>query len=214
MVHESFKPYTVRGMLIRIYPENPNPREIERVVEILRNDGVIVYPTDGVYAFGCSLLNPRAVERIKALRGKRDTDLTIVCESLSRVADYAKVDNARFKILRRNLPGAFTFILGASSRVPDKSLGKRKEIGIRIPANSIPLSIVERLDAPLVTSSVKDDDEIIEYTTDAELIHERWGAVVDAVIDAGVGRNVPTTLVDLRDVDNVEILREGGGELC
>lgn len=199
-------------MLIKIYPDNPNPKEISRVADVLRNDGVIIYPTDGVYAFGCSLHSIRAIDRIKAIRGKRDDELTIVCESLSRISDWARVDNTQFKILRRNLPGAFTFILQASGKVPEKALGRRKTIGIRIPDNNIPTSIVAELDIPMVTASVKDPDQVIEYTTDPELIWERYGKMVDMVIDGGYGHITPTTMVDLT-TDEPEILREGGGEL-
>lgn len=199
-------------MQIRIYPDNPNPKEINRVAEILRNDGVVIYPTDGVYAFGCSLGSIKAIDRIKSIRNKRDDELTIVCDSLSRISDWARVDNVQFRTLKRNLPGPFTFILQASGKVPEKALGKRKSIAVRMPANSIPVSIVAELGMPMVTASVKDPDEVIEYTTDPELIWERYGRVVDAVIDGGYGDKIPTTMVDLRE-DEPEILREGGGEL-
>ena len=199
-------------MLVKIYPDNPNNKEIMRITEILHNDGVIIYPTDGVYAFGCSLHSIKAIDRIKAIRNKRDDELTIVCESISRISDWARVDNAQFKVMKRNLPGPFTFILQASAKVPDKALGKRKTIAVRIPANTIPVAIVAELDIPMVTASVKDPDEVIEYTTDPELIWERYGRLVDAVIDGGYGDNIPTTMVDLTD-DEPGILREGGGEL-
>lgn len=199
-------------MLVKIYPENPNEKEIARVAKVLADDGVIIYPTDGVYAFGCSLHSIKAIDRIKAIRNKRDDELTIVCGSLSRIADYARVDNTQFRVLKRNLPGAFTFILQASGRVPDKALGRRKTVGVRIPANQIPVHIVEELGIPLVTASVKDPDEVIEYTTDPELIWERYGRQVDMVIDGGYGNNIPTTMVDLTS-DEPEVLREGGGEL-
>lgn len=199
-------------MLVKIYPENPNPKEIAKAVEVLRSDGVIIYPTDGVYAFGCSLHSIKAIDRIKAIRNKRDDELTIVCDDFSRVSEFARVDNTQFKILKRNLPGAFTFILKASGRVSDKALGRRKSVGVRIPANAIPVEIVRELDFPMVTASVKDPDEVIEYTTDPELIYERYGRLVDMVIDGGYGDNTPTTLVDLTD-DEPEIIREGSGEL-
>lgn len=199
-------------MIIKIYPQNPNPKDIDRVVEILRGGGVIVYPTDGVYAFGCSLASGKAVERLKALRNRRNDQLTIACESLSRVAEYTLVDNAQFRLLKRSLPGAFTFILRASSRIPDKALGKRKTVGVRISDNSIPQAIVSQLGVPLATASVKDENDESEYTTDPELIEERYGRLVDAVVDGGYGSLVPTTLVDLSDGE-AEILRQGGGEL-
>lgn len=197
---------------VKIYPQNPSEREIERVVKVLEDGGLIIYPTDGVYAFGCSLRSPKALERLAVLRGKSDKDLSIVCADISMADKFTRIDNSQFKILRRNLPGPFTFILEASGKVPDKALGGRKMVGVRIPDNSIPLAIVERLDFPMATASVKDDDEVLEYTTDPELIAERYDDVVDLVIDGGYGSNVPTTLVDLTS-DEPEILREGGGKL-
>lgn len=199
-------------MLIKIYPENPNERAVAQVVDVLRNDGVVIYPTDGVYAFGCSVHSAKAIERIKAIKGKSESSLSIMCPDLSSVAEYARVDNQVFKLLKRNLPGPFTFILNASSKVPDKVLARRKTIGVRIPDNNIPLEIMLSLGAPLITSSVKGDDEYEEYTTDPELIHEQWGGQVDLVVDGGYGSVVPTTLVDLTG-DEPEIVRQGGGEL-
>ena len=199
-------------MIVRIYPENPNGKVVEQVVRVLENDGVIVYPTDTVYAFGCSLRSPRAIERLKSIRGKCEGELAIVCADLSHIADYAKVDNPTFKILKRNLPGPFTFILKASGKVPDKCLEKRKTIGVRIPENPIPLHIVELLGNPLATTSVRDDDEVVEYTTDPELIHEKYGALVDLVVDGGYGNNEASTVVDCSG-DEPQIVREGLGEL-
>lgn len=199
-------------MFVKIYPENPNPKEIMRIADTLRNDGVIIYPTDGVYAFGCSLLSRKAIERIKSIRNKRDDELTIVCDGLSGIAQYARVDNAQFRILKSNLPGPFTFVLQASGSVPEKALGRRKTVGVRVPANTIPIAIVSELGAPMVTSSVKDSDDGAEYTTDPELIYERYGKVVDAVIDGGYGGLVPTTVVDITSGE-AEILREGAGTL-
>lgn len=199
-------------MLVRIYPDNPSAKEIDRVAEVLRNDGVIIYPTDGVYAFGCSLSSPKAIERIKTLRNKKNDELTIVCDSLSHIAECARVGNTQFKTLKRNLPGQFTFILQASNRIPDKALGKRKTLGVRIPDATIPMAIVEALGGPMVTASVKDEDEIVEYTTDPSLIHERYAKLVDMVIDGGYGNNVPSTVVDITDSEP-EIIRAGGGEL-
>ncbi len=197
---------------VKIYPQNPNEREIERVVKVLRADGVIIYPTDGVYAFGCSLQSPKAIERLAKLRDKSDKNLSIVCGDISMADKFTRIDNWQFKLLKRNTPGAFTFLLEASTKMPDKALGGRKVVGVRIPDNNIPLAIVERLGSPLVTASVKDDDEVVEYTTDPELMAERYDDVVDMVIDGGYGSLVPTTLVDLTG-DEEEVLREGAGEL-
>lgn len=197
---------------VKIYPQNPSEREIAKVVKVLENDGVIIYPTDGVYAFGALLKSTKAVEKLRSLSGRDEKLLTIVCSDISMVDKFARIDNAQFKILKRNTPGAFTFILEPSSKVPDKALSGRKTVGVRIPDNQIPLAIVEHMGFPLATASVKDDDEVVEYTTDPELIAERYMQSVDLVIDGGYGSLVPTTLVDLTG-DEPEVLREGGGEL-
>ena len=199
-------------MQVKIWPDNPNPREIARAVEVLRGDGVIVYPTDSVYAFGCSLHSPKAIERMRAIKGKNESVFTLVFDSLKGIADFARVDNPAFRVLKHNLPGPFTFLLTPSSRVPDKALAKRRSIGVRIPANAIARALVEELGCPMLTTSVKDDDEVVEYTTDPGLIDERYGRLVDLVIDGGYGDNTPTTVVDLTDGEP-EILREGLGEL-
>lgn len=199
-------------MIVRIYPQNPNEKAIARIVEILRGDGVIIYPTDGVYAFGCSLRSSRALEKIHAISGKQGDDLSIVCTDLSCIATYARVDNDTFKLLRRNLPGPFTFILNASGKVPDKFLERRRSVGVRIPDNPIPLAIVQELGHPLVTTSVKDPEGEEEYTTDPSLIYERYGTRIDAMIDGGYGQHVPSTVVDCTG-DGPQVVREGSGEL-
>jgi len=198
-------------MIVKIYPENPNEKQIARVAEALVNDGVIIYPTDSVYAFGCSLRSARALERLRQIKGKKASRLAVVFNDLSHIADFARVDNAAFKLLKRNTPGPVTFILPALSKVPDKVLGNRKTIGVRIPDNTIATALVRELGSPLVTTSVKDDDEVVEYTTDPELIDERWGHAVELVIDGGYGDNEPTTLVDLTG-DEPEVIRTGKGE--
>lgn len=199
-------------MITKIYAQNPSERELSRVVSVLEHDGVVIYPTDGVYAFGCSLRSLKALERLRRIRGKESAELAVVFESLAQVAEYCRVDNATFRTLKRNLPGPFTFVLEASSRVPDKALARRKTIGVRIPAHPVARAIVEALGVPMVTASVRDDDEVVEYTTDPELIHERYGREVELVIDGGPGDIVPTTVVDLTDGEP-EVLREGKGEL-
>ena len=199
-------------MIVKIYPQNPNETAVARVVDILRRDGVIIYPTDSVYAFGCSLQSHKAMERLRALKGKKATDMAIICRDLSNIADYARVDTPTFKLLKRNLPGPFTFVLQASKRVPDKLLGNRRTIGVRIPDNSIPVEIVRVLGHPLITTSVRDDDEVVEYTTDPELIEERYGKLVDLVVDGGYGKNEPTTVVDCSG-EEPSVIREGIGEL-
>ena len=169
-------------MLVKIYGDNPSERELKRVVEALERDGIVIYPTDSVYAFGCSLRSAKAVERLRRLRGRSEAPLTVVFHDIAQVAEYCRVDNTTFRILKRNLPGPFTFLLPASSR------------------------------CPMITASVKDDDEVVEYTTDPELIEERYGREVSLVIDGGMGDNVPTTIVDLTG-DEPEIVREGRAEL-
>lgn len=199
-------------MLVKIYGDNPSERELKRVVEALERDGIVIYPTDSVYAFGCSLRSAKAVERLRRLRGRSDAPLTVVFHDIAQVAEYCRVDNATFRILKRNLPGPFTFLLPASSRVPDKALERRRTIGIRIPAHPVARAVVEALGCPMITASVKDDDEVVEYTTDPELIEERYGRDVSLVIDGGMGDNVPTTIVDLTGGEP-EIVREGRAEL-
>lgn len=199
-------------MLTKIYEQNPSEKELRKVVDALQSDAIIIYPTDSVYAFGCSLQSSRAIERLRRMKGKEAGAFTVIFENLAQIAEYCRVDNAAFRILKRNLPGPFTFVLTALSNVPDKALEKRRTIGVRIPDNAVPRAIVSALGSPLITTSVKDDDQVVEYTTDPELIHERYGKEVAMVIDGGVGDNVPTTVVDLTG-DEPEILREGKGEL-
>lgn len=200
-------------MFVKIYPDNPNMKEIDRIVNILKDGGTIIYPTDSVYAMGCDALNVRGVEKIYKYRGveAQKAQLSIICSDLSNISEYARVNNNQFKILKKNLPGPFTFILEASNRLP-KLYKARKTVGIRIPDNRIVQLIVEQLGNPLLTASVKDDDEVIEYTTDPELIFEKYQNQVDAVIDGGYGNNEPTTVVDLTG-DEPEIIRQGIGEL-
>lgn len=199
-------------MLAKIYEQNPSEKELQRVVDALERDEIIIYPTDSVYAFGCSLRSPKAIERLRRIKGKGNGEFTVVFERIAQVAEYCRVDNAVFKILKRNLPGPFTFVLTASARIPDKALERRRTIGIRSPASPIARAVVGALGCPMITTSVKDDDEVVEYTTDPELIHERYGREVALVIDGGIGDNIPTTIVDLTD-NEPEILREGKGEL-
>lgn len=200
-------------MLIKIYPENPNPREVAKVVKVLRDGGLVVYPTDTVYAVGCDALNVRAVERICDLKGvnPQKSNLSIICYDLSNISEYAQVSNAAFKLLKRNLPGPFTFILPTSSRLP-KVYRNRKEVGIRIPDNEIIRSIVRELGNPILTMSVRDEDEVVEYTTDPELIHEKYVGVVGLVVDGGYGGVEASTVVNCVD-DVFEVVRQGKGEL-
>ena len=201
-------------MIVKIYPENPNPREIAKVVKALQDGELIVYPTDTVYAIGCDALNVRAVERICRMKGvnPQKSNLSIICSDLSNLSEYAKVNNATFKLMKKNLPGPFTFILPTSSELP-KIYKNRKEVGIRVPDNNIVRTLVAELGNPLLTMSVHDeDDELIEYSTDPELIHEKYANQVSIVIDGGMGGIEPSTVVDCTD-DEFEVVRQGKGEL-
>ncbi len=201
-------------MLVKIYPENPNPRQIELVVDTLRDGGIVIYPTDTVYGIGCDITKPRAVERIIKMKGikPKDANFSFICSDLSHISDFARVDNSTFKLLKRNLPGPFTFILPGLNRVPDYFISKRKTVGIRIPANPIPIEIVRVLGNPILTTSVKDDDEMLQYTTDPELIYEKYAELVDIVVDGGYGNNIPSTVVDCTELEPI-VVREGLGVL-
>ena len=199
---------------IKIYEENPNPKEIKRVVKILRDGGVIIYPSDTVYALGCDINNNRAMERVAQLRGVKleKANFSFVCEDLSNLSDYVKqIDTPTFKILKRNLPGPYTFILPGNNNLPTV-FKKKKEVGIRVPDNSITRAIVQELGNPIISTSIKDEDEVIEYTTDPELILEKWDNLVDLVIDGGYGGNIASTVIDLTGTETV-VMREGKGSL-
>ncbi len=200
--------------LIKIYEENPNPKEIKRVVKILRDGGVIIFPSDTVYALGCDITNNRAMERVAQLRGIKleKANFSFICENLSNLSDYVKqIDTATFKILKRNLPGPYTFILPGNNNLPTV-FKKKKEVGIRVPDNAIARAIVGELGNPIISTSIRDEDEVIEYTTDPELIYEKWNKLVDLVIDGGYGGNVASTVVDLTGSEPF-IVREGKGSL-
>lgn len=200
-------------MLVKIYPENPNSREMAKAVKALKDGELIVYPTDTVYAIGCDALNVRAVEKICALKGVNPlkSNLSIICYDLSNISEYAQVSNAVFKILKRNLPGPFTFILPTSSKLP-KIYKNRKEVGIRVPDNSIARGLVAELGNPILTMSVHDEDEMVEYFTDPELIHEKYGREVALVVDGGYGGYEASTVVNCVD-ETFDIVRQGKGEL-
>ncbi len=202
-------------MLVRIYNENPNPRDIRRVVDVLRQGGIIIYPTDTVYGLGCDISNSKAVERIANLKGIQveKANFSFICYDMSHLSDYTKpISNPVFKLMKKCLPGPFTFILEANNNVPKYFAGRKKTVGIRIPGNNIIREIVRELGNPILSSSIHDEDEILEYTTDPELIHEKYSEMVDLVIDGGYGGMVPSTIVDCTDHDPV-IIRQGKGEL-
>lgn len=200
-------------MFVKIYEENPNEREISKIIKILQDGGLIIYPTDTVYAIGCDALNVRAVEQICKMKGinPEKSNLSIICYDLSNISEYAKVDNATFKFMKKNLPGAFTFILPTNSKLP-KIYKNRKTVGIRVPDNNIIRKLVENLGNPILTTSIKDDDEVIEYTTDPELIYEKYENLVDAVIDGGFGGIEASTIIDCTNTEP-EIVRQGKGVL-
>lgn len=200
-------------MFIKIYQENPNQKEIDKVVNILRDGGLIIYPTDTVYAIGCDALNVRAVENICRIKGinPAKNNLSIICYDLSNISEYAKVDTSTFKLMKKNLPGAFTFILNTTSSLP-KIYKNKKTVGIRVPDSNIIRELVKNLGNPILTTSIKGDDEVIEYLTDPELIYEKYENIVDAVVDGGYGGLEASTIVDCT-TGEYEVLRQGKGEL-
>ena len=200
-------------MFIKIYPENPNPKAIDKVISVLRDGGLVIYPTDTVYAIGCDALNVRAVEKICQIKGvnPQKSGLSIICYDLSNLSAYAKVSNSAFKLMKKNLPGPFTFILPTSSELP-KIYKNRREVGIRVPDNNIIRQLVKELGNPILTMSIHDEDEYIEYSTDPELIAEKYEDVVDVVIDGGMGGTEASTVIDCTS-DEFVIFRQGKGEL-
>ena len=198
---------------MRIHPGNPGERQIEKVVEVLREGGIIIYPTDTVYGLGCDIFNTRAVERVARLKGIKveKANFSFICSDLSHLSNYARnISNNTFKLMKHYLPGPFTFILEASGNVPKIFKNKKKTVGIRIPDHNIPIEIVKRLGNPILTTSIHDYDEVIEYTTDPELIYENYQKLVDIVIDGGYGNITPSTIVNCT-VNPPEILRQGLG---
>lgn len=202
-------------MIIKIYQENPNPKEVQKVTDILRKGGVIIYPTDTVYGLGCDIYNSKAVEKVAWMKGVKPdkADFSFIFSDLSSLSDFTKdLNNTTFKLLKQRLPGPYTFILKASNKVPKLFKNKKKTIGIRIPDNSIITAIVKELGNPIITTSIHDDDDIIEYTTDPELIHEKYENQVEAVVDGGYGKNVPSTVIDCTS-DEPVLVRQGIGEI-
>lgn len=202
-------------LLLKLYEKNPDQRQINRIVELLRDGGVIIYPTDTVYGMGCDITKARAVERVARIKGIKaeKAQFSFICSDLSHLSDYARhVDNSTFKLMKSYLPGPYTFILTASNQVPKSIKHNRKTVGIRVPDNNIILEIVRQLGNPILTTSLKMDDEILEYPTDPELIAEEYGDLVDAVIDGGYGGIIPSTIIDCSG-DEPELIREGLGEV-
>ncbi|WP_066217686.1 L-threonylcarbamoyladenylate synthase [Formosa haliotis] len=199
---------------LKIYEENPNPKEIKKVVDVLKRGGLIIYPTDTVYGLGCDITNNKALERIARIKGVKleKANFSFICHDLSNLSDYVKqIDTSTFKILKRALPGPYTFILPGAKTLPTV-FKKKKTVGIRVPDNKIALEIVLQLGNPIVSTSIRDEDEVLEYTTDPELIYEKWQNLVDLVIDGGYGDNQASTIIDFSESEP-SIVREGKGSL-
>jgi tRNA threonylcarbamoyl adenosine modification protein (Sua5/YciO/YrdC/YwlC family) len=202
-------------MLIKIYPENPNEKAIQQAADVLRKGGIIIYPTDTVYGLGCDITNQKAIERICKIRyiKPEKANFSFICYDLSHISDYIKpIDNATFRVLKKALPGPFTFIFNASHAVPKLLSSNKKTVGIRVPDNNIAREIVKALGNPILSTSIHDEDDIIEYSTDPELIHEKYEDLVDLVIDGGYGDNIPSTVIDCT-TGEFDVIREGKGQL-
>ena len=202
------------AQFIKIYENNPNEVAIKKVVEVLKNGGLVIYPTDTVYGLGCDITNTKALERIAKIKGVKleKANFSFVCSDLSHISDYIKqIDTATFKILKRALPGPYTFILPGNNNLP-KEFKKKTTVGIRVPDNAIALEIVRQLGNPIVSTSIHDEDAVLEYSTDPELIFEKWQNLVDIVIDGGYGDNIGSTIIDLSGFEPV-VIREGKGSL-
>ena len=198
---------------IKLFNENPNPKEIAKVVKVLQSGGLIIYPTDTIYGLGCDITKTKSLEKIAKIKGVQleKANLSFICNDLSHLSDYVKqIDSATFKILKRALPGPYTFILPGSNNLP-KVFKKKKTVGIRIPNNNIIRTLVAELGNPIVSTSIRDEDDVLEYTTDPELIFEKWQGLVDIVIDGGYGDNEPSTVIDLTEEPSV--IREGKGSI-
>lgn len=202
-------------MLVNIHKDNPDPRQIKKAVEFLKNGGIIVYPTDTVYALGCDVYNKKALEKLCLIKGVqiKKHQFSFICYDLSHIADFTKhLDTATYKLMKKTLPGPYTFILRSNSSIPKLFKNKKKEIGIRIPDHNIPRQIVKELGNPIVTTSIKNDDKVLQYITDPQLIHKYLGNKVDLVISDGFGTSTPSTII--KCTNNItEIIREGKGDI-
>jgi tRNA threonylcarbamoyl adenosine modification protein (Sua5/YciO/YrdC/YwlC family) len=208
------KTHNPMAQLLKIYPDKPSEAAIAKVVKVLKEGGLVIYPTDTVYGLGCDITHSRALEKIAKIKGVKleKANFSFICHDLSNLSDYVKqIDTSTFKLLKRALPGPYTFILPGNNNLP-KEFKKKTTVGIRVPDNSIALEIVRQLGNPIVSTSIRDDDQVIEYTTDPELIFEKWQNQVDIVIDGGYGDNVGSTIIDLSG-DEPIIVREGKGSL-
>jgi len=202
------------SQFIKIYDDKPNESAIKKVVDVLKNGGLIIYPTDTVYGLGCDITNLKALEKVAKIKGIKleKANLSFICYDLSHISDYVKqIDTSTFKLLKRALPGPYTFILPGNNDLP-KVFKNKKTVGIRVPDNNIIRAIVKELGNPIISTSIYDEDEVLEYSTDPELIFEKWQNIVDVVIDGGYGYNIPSTIIDLSGYEP-EVIREGKGTL-
>lgn len=200
---------------IKIYPENPDIKKIQRIVEVLRDGGVIIYPTDTVYGMGCDIHKQRAVERIAQIKGikPKKHNFSFICYDLSDIADYTRaLSTPVFKVMKKALPGPYTFILEANNQVPKILNSNKKTVGIRVPDHPVPRLLVKELGSPILTTSIRDEDDVVEYSTDPELIYEKYKDLVDIVIDGGYGKNVASTILDCTG-NQIEVVREGLGSV-
>lgn len=202
-------------MLVKIHPDNPQPARIQEVVDVLRGGGLVIYPTDTIYGIGCDVHNARAVERLAKLKGIKPekANFSFICADLAHIADYARqITTPQYKVLRKALPGPFTFIFEANTNAPRYGGVKRKSVGIRVPDHRICCELVKGLGNPIVSTSIRDDDDVLEYSTDPELIYEKYERLVDVVIDGGYGHNVASTVIDCQE-DAFTVLRQGAGDI-
>jgi tRNA threonylcarbamoyl adenosine modification protein (Sua5/YciO/YrdC/YwlC family) len=203
-------------MLLRVHPDNPDDRNLKVITDCLRSGGLVIYQSDTIYGLGCDITQIKAVDRIAQIKGiKREkANFSFICYDLSHLSDFSRpIPNHIFRLMRKALPGPFTFILNANNNVPHYFQSKKKTVGIRIPNHLVPLQIVEKLGNPIMTTSIHDEDEIIEYSTDPELIYEKYRDLVDIVVDSGPGGNIPSTVVDCTG-DEPLIIRQGKGDLA
>ena len=203
-----------RAIFFKLYEENPEQKKIDRILDILHNDGVIIYPTDTVYGIGCSITSRSAIDKVARFKGMKPGKerFSLIFDSLSQISEYAKhIHTPVFKVMKKALPGPFTFILHSSNKLPKLLNSAKKTVGVRVPNHNIPRTIVQQLGFPIITTSIRDEDEIIEYSTDPELIYEKFENMADAIIDGGYGNNIPSTIIDCTG-DELEILREGLGD--
>lgn len=204
-----------KAIFLKLYADNPEQKKLDIILDILRNDGVIIYPTDTVYGIGCSINSRSAIDRVARFKGFKPGKerFSLIFDSLSQVSEYAKnIHTPVFKVMKKLLPGPYTFILHSSNKLPKLLNSSKKTLGVRIPDHNIPRTIVQQLGYPIITTSIRDEDEVIEYSTDPELIYEKFASQVDAIIDGGYGNNIPSTIIDCTG-DDLEIVREGLGTL-